>query len=525
MIQKYESRRGDRLLVIGFGPVAVRLVEELLPAVEAGDLHVCVVGEEPRPGYNRVLVGEYGVGRVDDDGLALLDLDDWRARGVDLRLGTRCAWLDRSARQAHLVPATGAPDAGRAHPDTVGYDLVVLAVGARPNLPVLRGINPDPAAAAHLPPGVTVLRTPEDAAGLREVVARRGRVVVLGGGVLGVEVALAAHEEGCPVTVVHHRPWLLTRSTDAIAGAMLNRVLAGHGVDVVTDAVAKEVVRDPSGAFRALRLADGRTVEGDALVLSCGVTPRTRIAAGAGLRVARGIVVDHELEADPEARVFAIGDCAEVLCDDPSCRVCPGRVGRGPLGLVGPGWRQAEWLARRFLAALRGDTAPLEPLVEEDVDSVRLKARRLDFGAGGMLAGEPWQAQPAGQDVALWVDGARGRLVKSVVRDGVLVGWISLGMPRAGAELALLHASGRPAPVDLSVLLRLDGPGATEEEITPSSTVCRCAGVSAGAITAAIGDGCGTVDEVRTATRAGSGCGGCRGSVEKLLRDLVPQAG
>lgn len=375
MIQKYEPRRGDRLLVVGFGPVAVRLVEELLPAVHAGDLRICVVGEEPRPGYNRVLVGEYGVGRVDEPGLALVDLDDWRSAGVEVRTGTAVTWLDRSARQAHLVDrATGADD-------TVDFDLVALAVGARANIPVLRGINPDPAAGGHLPSRVTVLRTPE---------------------------------EGCPVTVVHHRPWLLTRSTDAIAGAMLNAVLVRHGVEVVTDAIANEVVhRD--GAFRALRLADGRTVEGDVLVLSCGVTPRTRIAAGAGLSVARGIVVDHELEADLEARVFALGDCAEVLCDDPSCPVCPvcpvcpGRAGRGPVGLVGPGWRQAEWLARRISAALRGDPGPLEPLVEEDVDSVRLKARRLDVGAGGMLAGEPWQPQPPGQAIALLVDGERGR--------------------------------------------------------------------------------------------------------------------
>lgn len=518
MIQKYEPRLGDRLLVVGFGPVAVRLIEELLPAVHAGDLRICVVGEEPRPGYNRVLVGEYGVGRVDEPGLALVDLDDWRSAGVEVRTGTAVTWLDRSARQAHLVDRSTGAD------DTVDFDLVALAVGARANIPVLRGINPDPAAAGHLPSGVTVLRTPEDAADLRAVVASGGRVVVLGGGVLGVEVALAAHEEGCPVTVVHHRPWLLTRSTDAIAGAMLNAVLVRHGVEVVTDAIAKEVVhRD--GAFRALRLADGRTVEGDVLVLSCGVTPRTRIAAGAGLTVARGIVVDHELEADLEARVFALGDCAEVLCDNPTCPVCPGRVGRGPVGLVGPGWRQAEWLARRITAALRGDPGPLEPLAEEDVDSVRLKARRLDFGAGGMLAGEPWQPQPRGQAIALWVDGERGRLVKSVVRDGVVVGWISLGMPRAGAELALLHASRRPAPVDLSVLLRLDGADGGEEEITPSSTVCRCAGVAAGTISEAIAGGCSSVEEVRTRTRAGSGCGSCRGSVEKLLRDLAPQRG
>lgn len=370
-MRRHALTRGDHLVVIGCGPVAVRLVDELLPEVRAGRLRVTVIGAEQRAGYNRVLVGEYAVGRAGLDDLTMVDPEAWAAAGVTLLLGAEVRWLDRAARVAHVR---------RAGTDLeLAFDAVVFAVGARARVPVLRGLNPDPGAIEHLPEGVTVLRTPDDADGVRRVVTGRGRVLVLGGGVLGLEVALAAHEEGCRVSVVHHRPWLLTRSTDAAGGAMLGRVLAGRGVTVIPDAIARSVQLDETGRFRALALADGRVLPADVLVLACGTTPRTRVAEGAGLRIGTGILVNHDLEADPEARMFAIGDCAEVLCSDPACTVCPPRRGHGPSGLIGPGWQQAAWLARRFAHELDADGAagagPLEPLASTEPDTIRLKSR------------------------------------------------------------------------------------------------------------------------------------------------------
>lgn len=503
---------GDHLVVIGFGPVAVRLVDDLLPEVAAGRVRVTVLGAESRAAYNRVLLGEYAVRRAHEDDLALVDADRWAEAGVVVRLGADARWIDRAARTVHVDQAGQSTE--------VPYDILVLAVGARANIPVLRGINPHPDAVRHLPLGVSPLRSHAEAAELRDVVARRGRVVVLGGGVLGLELALAAHEEGCAVTVVHHRPWLLTRSTDSPGGAMLGGDLARRGVVVVADAVAREVRLDDAGRFRALVLASGQCLNADVLVLACGTTPRTRIAEGAGLRVERGIVVNHDLEADHEARVFAIGDCAEVLCADRTCTVCPPRIGRGPAGLIGPGWQQASWLARRFTHELRREQEPLEPLSSIEPDTIRLKSRSVAFAAGGEIEGEPWATQPLGRRVAQWADGD-GRYAKMVVRDGRLTGFAVLGMPRTAAELALAYANGRTLPEDLSVLFRLDGPEPDSAEIplTATATVCRCAGVPAGSIRSAIAAGHRTVDEVRSATRAGSGCGGCHGIVRRLLAE------
>ncbi|WP_101852689.1 FAD-dependent oxidoreductase [Kocuria flava] len=511
-------RAGEHVVVVGYGPVAARFVEDAADLAAEGALRITVVGAEAEPAYNRVLVGEHAVGRTARDAMALSDPSALAAAGVEVLLGTTVVRLDRARRVLSLRDGAGAER-------ELAWDRLVLATGARPNLPVLRGLNPDPAAYAHLPAGVTALRDLADAAAVRTVVARRGRVVVLGGGVLGLEAALAAAEAGCPVRVVHHGPWPMTRSLDAAGGALLDRALAGAGVEVVSSAQAREVLLDDDGAFTGLALEDGRTLPGELLLLSVGVRARTELAEGAGLRTARGVLVDHELQADVEQRVFALGDCAEVLCRDPSCTVCPDRAGAGPSGLIGPGWRQAEWLAARFRAELQavagGGTAVVEPLVQGPEPAVRLKARAVELACAGTVAGEPWQARPDGGSVVQWADGGAGGYLKLVLRpDRTLAGYVALGLPRAAAEVGLLHERGTPVPADPGVLLRLDGVDAPAPAAPgPEATVCSCAGVSAARIVRAVDDGADSLDAVRRTTRASTGCGGCTDRVRRLVEE------
>ncbi|WP_298582631.1 FAD-dependent oxidoreductase [uncultured Kocuria sp.] len=513
-------RPGEHVVVIGFGPVAARFVDDVADLAAAGTIRLTVVGGEPDPAYNRVLVGEHAMGRAERATMGLADPESLARSGIDVLLGTQVTRIDRSRRILRLT------DGPTGETRELGYDRLVLATGARPNLPVLRGINPDPNAYEHLPAGVTALRDLRDARAVREVVERRGRVVVLGGGVLGLEAALAAGEVGCPVTVVHHAPWVMTRSLDAAGGALLGRALADAGVGVVSGTPAREVLLDEDRRFRGLLLEDGREVPGELLLLSIGVTARTELAEGAGLRTARGVVVDHELEADVEQRVFAIGDCAEVLCQDPSCQVCPGREGMGPSGLVGPGWRQAEWLAARFRAELEavaeGGTAVLAPLTGGPAGAVRLKAHQVELACAGAVGGLPWEIRADGGSVVQWADGGAGTYAKLVLGpDRTLEGYIVLGLPRAAAGIGLLHDRGETVPEDPSVLLRLDGPDAGGEEspMTPESTVCHCAGVTMGGITDAVGRGAATVEEVSCATRASTGCGGCKDAVRRLVEE------
>ncbi|WP_246295318.1 FAD-dependent oxidoreductase [Arthrobacter wenxiniae] len=510
------------IVVIGFGPVAARLVDGLLPAVQSGQLGVTVVGDELHPAYNRVLVADLGVGRTTVDAITLAATAELEAAGVVLDLGRCVRRVDRARQLVHLSD-------GRA----VHYDKLVFATGSRPVVPKLHGLNPDPNVPLRLPAGVTTLRDLKDAATLHRAVLGGRRVVVLGGGILGVEAALAAAEEGARVTVVHHGAHTLGRSIDADAGQVLAGALQARGIAVAAHARSTAVVLDaapagdvpPEASFTALKLDGGGTVPGDLLVLSCGVRPRTEVAAGSGLRTARGILVDHSLQAHHDPQVFAIGDCAEIRCLDAGCRECAGSA--GPQGLIGPGWRQAEWLAG-FLVR---PAEPAPPLAAEQAPVMLLKARGVDVAAAGNVAAGPFDplpldnpaggpgavaGAPAPLRVSVWADPEHGKYVKMATRDGVLEGFVSVGMPRAAAELVLLFERGAELPADRSALLGLDSAGLPAPN-DPSRTVCRCAGVDQRTIAAAVAEGCGTVAEVSARTRAGTGCGGCHGEVRALI--------
>ncbi|UVJ40760.1 FAD-dependent oxidoreductase [Arthrobacter sp. CJ23] len=510
----------ERIVVVGFGPVAARLVEELLPAVRSGLAQLLVVGQEAEAAYNRVMVAELGVGRTTPEALAMADAADLASDGVEVRLGVTVRRIDRARQQLVLSDGT-----------TPGYDRLVFATGSRPVIPNLTGLNPDPSGPV-LPAGVTALRDLRDAAVLREAVAGRKRVVILGGGVLGLETALAAAEEGAQTTVVHNGPFPLGRNIDRGGGSVLTASLRAGGVRMAGNARSTGVeTAGPGGSFSALLLEDGSAIDGDLLVLSCGVRPRIELAEGCGLPTGSGILVDHHLRTYHEPHMFAIGDCAEVRCPDATCLDCRGAT--GPSGLVGPGWRQAEWLAE-YLVLLASDgqeaADALAPLPKEQPGVVVLKARGINLAVAGDNLADPWDEEllEAGsangrprRQISQWADPEHGRYVKMTTRGGVLEGLVSVGMPRTAAELVVLFERAAELPADRSLLLRLDGPDQLDagggNNNDPERTVCRCAGVSGARIEEAVLDGCSSVPDVSKATRAGTGCGGCHEDIKGII--------
>ncbi|WP_350349653.1 FAD-dependent oxidoreductase [Agromyces sp. G08B096] len=532
-----------RVVLVGYGPVGSRFAEELAPAVASGRISLTVVGAEPVDAYNRVLVAEHAVGRVELDAMLLADRAAAEAAGVRLLTGVAARRIDR---ERHVVELdTGEP---------VPYDRLVLATGARANTPTLDGIERPRRDAAslerggpeligsddRLPRGVTALRDLADAARVREAVLGRRRVIVLGAGVLGLEIALAAAHAGAEVCVVHHGPHPMPRNLDRGGGSVLAAALRCAGVAVIAhsraEAIAFRTDEDGERAFDLLVTADGKQVRGDLLLLSCGVTPRAELATLAGLRTSTGIVVDASLRSWSDPQVYAIGDCAHVV--DRSVEA-DGRseLPGAPSGLIGPGWRQASWLAAQWTDELaRGtETPPPDDGMPAEPDPiVMLKAEHVDVVAVGDVTAEPWDVDPAAgttdaRRVALWADPEHGRYVKMVTRGGALSGFVSVGMPRTAAELTLLFERRAELPADRSMLLRFDGPDFDPAEdadaFAPTSTVCWCNAVTVERIEASAACGRATVDEVGRDTRAGTGCGGCRGRIAEVLERFAATGG
>lgn len=508
---------GHRIVLIGFGPVGARFAEELLPAVEDGRVHLTIVGAETHDPYNRILIAEYAGGEVARDSLTTAAAADFTAAGATVLRGRRVTQIDRGESAVVL------DDGSR-----VTYDRLVLATGARATLPTLEGVDQlgmdDSGLDRVLTAGVCAVRSLEDAERVKTVVDAGGRVVILGAGVLGIELALLLAGAGAIPRLAHFGPIPMPRQLDRGAAHVLARSLERAGVTVVPHMRAEGVVVqevDGVRSFRALVSSDGKRVEGDLLVLSCGVQPRTELAVDAGLRVGRGVLVDERLRSWTDPRIHAIGDVAHVA--DPVAYAHEREVPGGASGLIGPGWRQADWLASAITAELDG--AQVEAFEEEVPGVVLVKASQVDLVSAGDVQADPFAPTPAGEkprEVALWADPQHGAYVKMTTTDGVLDGFVSVGMPRAAAELAVLYQRRGELPSDRSLLLRLDA----SEAAVPApqgreATICMCNAVTAGQIEDAVAEhACTTVEEVGGCTRAGTGCGGCRARIAEMLTAL-----
>ena len=184
------------------------------------------------------------------------------------------------------------------------------------------------------------------------------------------------------MVVVYHGDTPMERNLDHGGGRMLARAAERAGVTMLKHSRAESVLLhtrdDGRQVFSGLVCADGKQVGGDLLVLSCGVTARAELASQAGLATARGILVDEELRSWTDPDIFAIGDCAHVAPRGEADAPVPG----GPSGLVGPGWRQADWLAQVLLAEAAGARRPAL-LEAESSGVVMLKSEGVNVVAAG----------------------------------------------------------------------------------------------------------------------------------------------
>jgi len=480
-----------RLVVVGYGMVGARFVEDLLAADSAQRFDVTVVGAEGCEPYNRVLLSEVVAAKHD---LAALTLPTPVSDRLTVRRGSRAMRLDRSDR---LVETSDG--------DRLRYDRLVLATGAHARVPPLPGLR----TAAGLVSGVHTLRTIDDA---REIVAatlNARHAVVLGGGVLGMEAACGLTRRGVTVTVVHPAEALMERQLDAEASRVVESAMSGLGIDQRVGTGAVEALSE-GDRLTGLLLDDGHVLPADLLVLATGTAPSTALAASAGLAVDRGVVVGADLACPADPRVAAIGDCAQPP--------------EGASGLVAQGWEQSRRLAARLCgAAPDRSSAP----ASGTSDVVRLKAHGLDVVSMGVCGVQ--RPGDSAQRTLRLTDRDVGRHVEVVVSDGLLVGATCVGAGPVAAELVTIYTRRFPVPADpahllLSALAPRPLRSLSTADLPDDATVCRCNGVSRGAIDASVAAGARSLEDVAAATRATTGCGGCAEDVCSILDALHPSA-
>jgi assimilatory nitrate reductase electron transfer subunit len=479
-----------RVVVVGHGMAGARLAGELRrhdPAAER--VAVTVVGDEPHAAYNRILLSTVLAGSLELDAVRM-HAEDWpTSQRVDLRRGVAATALDRDRRRVRLADGSD-----------VGYDAVVIATGARPWLPEVDGLLTEQGRPAA---GMTTFRTRDDCARI-VAGARPGMpVAVLGGGLLGLEAARGLVGRGCLVTVVHPTRHVLDRQIDAPASRILVRQLEELGIEFRLGAPAVGYLPGDG-----LKLADGRHVAGELVIVSAGVRAETGLASAAGIAVDRGILIDDALRTN-DHRVHAIGDCAQ-------------HQGTGA-GLVQPAFDQAAVLAARLTGADPAARYRGTPVV------TRLKARGIDLAAMGEVHIDVDADHPDGVEVLCVQDPARGRYAKLVLREERVAGAIMLGLPDAAATIIQLFDSGARVPSDrLALLLGRALPaeqsGGSVSGLAENALVCRCNSVSKSRLVTAWQQGAKDTAALATATRATTGCGSCKAVVGSLADWLATTA-
>lgn len=461
---------GDPVVVIGGGPVGVRVVQEL----ERRGQRVILFNAERWEPYNRVkltplLAGDVQMGQVylapnyknpdlvtQFSGVSIVDIDLER-REVTCRDGK--VW---------------------------SYSNLVICTGSRPHIPPIEGRDLD---------GVYTFRNFDDVEKLVARSMRSRRTLVIGGGLLGLEAARGMANRKVETWVIEHEMNLMARQLDGAGAELLKSKIEDMGLQVRTGVRVTGI--EGEGRVERVNLSDGEVVECDSVIICTGIRPNMELARDVGIRVGRAIRVDSAMRtSDPN--VFAAGECAEF----------DGNI----FGLVGPGLEQASIVAAQIAGEKKSYTGSV-PATKLKVIGVEV----FSMGDVDQIDQRPDLERPT------YVDESRGVYRRLVLRRRKLVGAIALGPCSQVNQLQQAVAEQRRIwPWQVARFVKT---GEFWNQVPPSSvqnwpdtaTVCNCTGVTRGQLGGAIFTGCSTVEDLKRETGASTVCGTCEPLVQELL--------
>ena len=465
----------QKLVVIGNGMAPGRMLEHLFDnAPDAFD--VTIFNAEPRVNYDRIMLSPVLSGEKSFEDI-IIHGDGWYVdHGVMLYKGHKVVEIDRTAKTVRSE-----------HGEVVGYDKLVIATGSAPFIIPVPG---------HDLPGVLTYRDLDDVDAMLLAAQSRGKAVVIGGGLLGLEAAAGLKERGMDVTVIHLMPSLMERQLDPAAGYLLEQELESRGIKVITKASTKKILGDVR--VEGIELEDGTVIPATLVVMAVGIRPNAALAKAVGLSVNRGIVVsDHMQTSDPD--IYSVGECVEIN----------GNV----YGLVAPLYQMAE------VAASHLGRIGQKRFVETST-ATKLKVTGINLYSVGDFA------EADDREEIVLRDATAGVYKRLVLKDNRILGVVLYGETADGAwffdllkkqtdisgmreTLIFGQAYQGGSPMD---------PMAAVAALPDDAEICGCNGVCKGKITGAItSKGLTGLDDVRAHTKASASCGTCTGLVEQLL--------
>ena len=460
-----------KLVMIGNGMAGVRCMEEILKRNrEAFD--ITIVGDEPYPNYNRIMLSHVLQGKTE---IKDININDWKwyeDNDITLFTGEKVTEIDPEEKEIKT-------DKG----SVISYDELIIATGSSAFILPVNGNELE---------GVIGFRTIQDTEVMIETADRYQKAVVIGGGLLGLEAARGLMDRGMEVEVVHLMPSLMEQQLDAPAAKMLKKDLEAQGMKFLMEKQTTEIYGNER--VEGIKFSDGTSVECDLVVMAVGIRPNIQLAKHAGLDVNRGIIVDDHMQTSIPS-IYAVGECAE--------------HNGITYGLVAPLYEQGTALAAYLTGAKTTG-------YQGSILSTQLKVAGCDLFSGGKIA------EDDETDAIIVHDQFAGVYKKVLVANNKVVGVVLYGDASDGTRLfTMLKKETDISEFTSAAVLQKAGEDAVDEMIADMSadeTVCGCNGVTKGTIVQAILEqDLKSFEEVKTCTKAGASCGKCRGVVEGIL--------
>jgi len=275
-------------VIVGAALAGAKAAETLRE--EGFDGRVILIGAEAERPYERPPLSKDYLRRETADKPYVHDEGFYDENDIELRLSTQVESIDPSASQIALAGG-----------ERIGFDRLLLTTGAEPRRLDVPGGDLD---------GILYLREIADSDTIADRIEAGGRLVTIGAGWIGAEVAASARTKGCDVTVLERSSLPLERVLGPELGAIYRDIHTDHGVKLLANTALESF--EGSGAVESVRTADGRSIDADFVVLGVGVAPRTQLAEAAGLELANGIATTERLETSAPG-IFAAGDVANAL--------------------------------------------------------------------------------------------------------------------------------------------------------------------------------------------------------------------
>ncbi|WP_111978916.1 nitrite reductase large subunit NirB [Algibacillus agarilyticus] len=472
----------QKIIVVGNGMVGHKFIDNLIHHPDYENFEVVTFSEEPRLAYDRVGLSYYFAGKTADD-LMLTSGDYYDEHGVRFIVKDKVITIDKAAKT--ITTASGRVES---------YDKLVLATGSFPFVPPIPGKDQD-----HC----LVYRTIEDLEAITasSKVSKTG--VVVGGGLLGLEAANALTNLGVDTHVVEFAPRLMAVQLDEGGGTLLRNKIENLGVGVHTEKNTKEIVAGETSRYR-MNFADGSFLETDMILFSAGIRPQDELARQFDLEIGErgGIVVNDSCQTSDE-NIYAIGECA----------LWQGRI----FGLVAPGYTMAK-------VAVSHLTGGDEEFKGADM-STKLKLLGIDVASIGDCHG-----RTEGSLSYTYSDDKAEVYKRLVVSpdNKKIIGAVLVGDVEAYSTMLPMMLEGMdiPGSPEAMILPTTEGAPALGVDALPDSAmICSCHDVTKGDLVEAIQGGCHELGDLKSCTKAGTGCGGCAAMVGQVLNNELGKLG